>query len=303
METAKKGQSVTIAIPTYNRGAVLLETLNYLGSFDLSPATELLVIDQTSVVDEGLPRACREACGSIPIRYIQQRTPSLTEARNRALREAENEIILFLDDDVWISKELVRAHAAAFCEPGVGAVTGQVYQYPVDVAPTDQNEIPLDVERHFHQNKAGPCSAVIGCNHSVRKEAAMAIGGYDENFTASAHCEDFDLAKRLVASGWTVWYEPNAWLTHRKAQVGGCRVFRYDFKKEWMNTYNFFYFIAKHDIQSFEKRALLFQLLRAGPLRKEIIKRPCLWIGSWCSVRKAYRSARSKRLEVSQKGP
>ena len=79
--------TITVAIPTYRRERVLIETIEQV--FAQNPgADEVLVIDQTAShepeTQEFLER--NEAAGRL--RWIRQCPPSLPAARNRALREA-----------------------------------------------------------------------------------------------------------------------------------------------------------------------------------------------------------------------
>ena len=114
---------LTIAIPTYERGAVLCDTIAYL--LALEPrANEIVIVDQTpkhpSEVDERLRRYEREGA----VRIIRLEKPSIPRAMNTALAAAKSAHVLFLDDDIIPARELVGAHSRAAAEAGMWAVAG-----------------------------------------------------------------------------------------------------------------------------------------------------------------------------------
>ena len=109
----------------------------------------------------------------------------------------------------------------------------------------------------------------------------MAVGGYDEHFVASAHCEDFDIAQRLALAGDRVVYDPEAWLIHLHAPSGGCRVNRDMPWPEWSNTGNLFLYAFRHGVRKRNFGHFFRQALRTGPGRKEVVVRPWRWPAAW----------------------
>jgi hypothetical protein len=62
-------------------------------------------------------------------------------------------------------------------------------------------------------------------NLSVKRERAIAIGGFDENYVGVAYRFETDFALRLVAAGGRIWFSPEAGLRHLKLSMGGLRSF------------------------------------------------------------------------------
>jgi hypothetical protein len=61
-------------------------------------------------------------------------------------------------------------------------------------------------------------------NLSVKRDRALQIGGFDENFPPPVASRfESEFAKRLVRSGGRVWFEPRASLRHLAATTGGTR--------------------------------------------------------------------------------
>ena len=101
-------RSIAIAIPTFGRERVLIETLEDLLALCPTP-NEILVVDQTPVHEPAASKRLDELQQSDRIRLLCQK-PSIPCAMNRALRESASEIVLFLDDDIIPSSDLLSAH-------------------------------------------------------------------------------------------------------------------------------------------------------------------------------------------------
>ncbi len=71
-----------------------------------------------------------------------------------------------------------------------------------------------------------PCwvENVMAGNLSVKREKALAIGGFDENFIPPVSFRfETDFARRMVAAGGRIRFEPNASILHLRAASGGTR--------------------------------------------------------------------------------
>jgi glycosyltransferase involved in cell wall biosynthesis len=91
---------VTVAICTYNRCESLAETLGTLVGQQRTEAADwqVLIVDNNS--SDGTLRVISGFAGRIGVRVVRETRQGLSHARNRALREAHGEWVLFIDDDV-----------------------------------------------------------------------------------------------------------------------------------------------------------------------------------------------------------
>jgi GT2 family glycosyltransferase len=218
---------LTIAIPTYERGAVLCETIEQL--LALEPrAGEIVIVDQTPRHPPDVAARLEAWERANAIRVIRLDAPSITRAMNTALREAKNAHVLFLDDDIIPSPHLAGAHSAAFADPGVWAVVGQVLQPGETPAHFEEAELRRgfvrDLEFRFTHDTPCDVQNVMAGNLSVDRARALAIGGFDERYSAVAYRFETDFALRLVTAGGRIRYEPAASIRHLKAPGGGVRV-------------------------------------------------------------------------------
>lgn len=217
---------VTAAIPTYGREQVLLDTVNGLLAL-LAPPDEILIIDQTQRHEPQVEETLRTLDARGAIRWLRLPEPSIPVAMNQALHQATGELVLFLDDDIIPGANLIEGHRRAYVAEEIWAVTGQVLQ-------PGQSEIEAPAERPrsrwgdlafpYNQNRVAWVDNVMAGNLSVRREAALGIGGFDENFTGVAYRFETDFARRLIAAGGKIRFEPSASIRHLQAPSGGTRM-------------------------------------------------------------------------------
>src|SRR6478735_5452974 len=93
---------VSIIIPLFNRKELIKETLNCLEGY-LHPQTALDII----VVDDGSTDGSAEEVELYypSVKLIRQINAGAPSARNRGLKEAKGEFVLFLDSDDLIEPD------------------------------------------------------------------------------------------------------------------------------------------------------------------------------------------------------
>lgn len=200
---------ITIAIPTYNRQAIAVETIVRLLRF----GAPVIVVDQTPAPHEPL--------ASLPIRLIRLPEPTIPGAMNIAVEAAETDVVLFLDDDIVPSSALLDAHAAAHADPDVWAVVGQILQ-PGE-RPRHVEQPADDLEFRFDADEARFVTNVMAGNLSVKRARFLELGGFDENFVGAAYRFESDFALRVAAAGGKILFEPRASIDHLKLPTGGLR--------------------------------------------------------------------------------
>lgn len=101
---------VSVIIPTMNRPISLGRTLQNMVSGDSLPS-QVIIIDQTQdlrKMQENLHLVEKYKEVFTKIDYIYQENPSSTKARNAGVRHAENEIIVFADDDIDVNHDTIK---------------------------------------------------------------------------------------------------------------------------------------------------------------------------------------------------
>ena len=212
-------------VVTYNRDEPLQQTLECLLKQDPAPR-EVIVVDQSRKHDSKTQQFLDDAIERQQIKYIFQTEPNAQRARNRAIAEACGEVLLFVDDDVVMDEHLVGAHWKNYADPALAAVCG-FYTEPGEVA---LDELPDDCKGpitgwvyfpHCYTKRV-ECYLLPTCNGSIRREVAMQLGGFDENYTYT-HFDDTDFSCRLKKLGAKAVHDPKARLVHLKEMAGGKR--------------------------------------------------------------------------------
>ncbi len=265
-------------------------------------ADEILVIDQTAQHPPEVEKFLREKHEAGEIRWISQETPCLPEAWNRAILEARGEVLLFLDDDVTFEPGFLAAHLANYTDPNVvgisGAMTGEGEQMftPTDTLPLEAAREPFGwMEVPTHVSRRVPKLPMHSLNLSVRRHAALAVGGFDENFGRMAGKVDFDFGWRIgkLFPGRT-WHDPKAAIFHIRAPRGGCRREERWHLPDKDEIYPNVYFFCKN-FSLWSGRRFLWPPIRHRVLNKYNVTRPW-WLpvaaarflsGMWKGVRLA----------------
>jgi len=220
---------ITVAIPTFGRDQVLVGTIRYL--LDQNPAAaEILVMDQTPKHDLSTEEQLRDWDEKGIIRWLRNEAPSITRAMNTALREASYPVVLFVDDDIIPAPDLIRVHAAVYQESSeIWAVVGQVLQpgeEPISrPSSSTENGLCASLDFSFCSTSRDWVKSVIACNLSVRREKALEIGGFDENFVGVAYRFETEFCRRIWKRGGKVLFEPAASIRHLREPKGGTRRF------------------------------------------------------------------------------
>ena len=209
--------AITLAIPTYGREQVLVDSIRYL--LEMAPAdSELLVVDQSPRHEDAVEAELKSWDDAGEIRWIRLEKPSITGAMNHALREAKSPIVLFLDDDIIPEPGLIEGHLAAHSSDLGELIAGRVIQ------PWQEGkDFSNDQTFHFATLKPRPAKLFIGANFSLRRDVALKLGGFDENFVRVAYNYEAEFSHRLLTAGYRIYFEPGATLHHLKSSAGGTR--------------------------------------------------------------------------------
>ncbi len=219
--------AISIVVPTLGRETVLVETLQALLACQPA-AAEILVMDQTPQHLQSTEQFLQAQAGAGRLRWMRLEQPSIPRAMNLGLAQAQSPVVLFVDDDIQPAIDLLAAHLAAHLEfPQVWAVAGQVLQPGESAAerggPSTQRGILADLDFPFWSAERAFVVNVMAGNLSVKRDQALAVGGFDENFEGVAFRFETEFARRLIRRGGQILFEPAASLRHLRASQGGTR--------------------------------------------------------------------------------
>lgn len=117
-----KAEDITVAICTYRRNRLLTDCLKALKAQSISGFTIV-------VIDNDCNAECVDIAQQFRARYYEEPVVGLSSARNRAIQETENAILLFLDDDAIPDRELIKATLSSFENKDVDIVGGMYFHH------------------------------------------------------------------------------------------------------------------------------------------------------------------------------
>ena len=198
---------ISVAVCTHNGAAWLPGCLDALGEVDY-PDFEVIV------VSDGSTDATHAIAEAADVRLlVHDDNRGLSAARNTALAAATGEIVAYIDDDArpdrdwlrYLALEFARSEHAAVGGPNIAPATDRAVADCVANSPGGPVHVLLTDEIAEH---------VPGCNLAVRRDALVAIGGFDEQFRIAG--DDVDVCWRIQEAGDTIGYSPGAMVWHHR---------------------------------------------------------------------------------------
>src|SRR5687767_3515333 len=125
-------KSATVIVCTYNRCESLAETLDSLCQMRVPAeiAWDLIVVDNNSTdATRATVERAAEKWRGLSIRYIFEKTPGLSYARNAGVMASTASIIAFTDDDVLVEEDWLVRIVNAFETRQVQCVGGPIRPY------------------------------------------------------------------------------------------------------------------------------------------------------------------------------
>jgi len=218
-----QSQSVSIIIPTHNRGDVLSRCLTHLYDQSYPPQLmEILVIDDGST-DHTKPLV-REIArnAAVPTRYFQQEQKGPATARNVGIRAAEGNLVAFIGDDILATPTWVEDHVNAHNRRGnksnvavLGFTTWapDIRRTPLMAYLEEDAPFPQFEYKNISTPENLPYRFFYTSNLTMHREFLDEHGMFDEDFPY-AYGEDGELAYRLTRAGLRIVYEPNILAYH-----------------------------------------------------------------------------------------
>ena len=188
------------AADTLDQCLVSLEGLHY-------PSVEIIVVDDGS--RDGTAAIARRHPA---VRLIEMEHGGLSAARNIGLARATGEIVAYTDTDVRVEPEwltylvepMLSSRFAGSGGPNVVPREDPWLAQCVARAPGGPSHVLFDDRIAEH---------VPGCNMAFRRDALVALGGFNPIFTRAG--DDVDLCWRLQERGWRIGFAPCALVWHR----------------------------------------------------------------------------------------
>lgn len=219
--------SVTIMLSTADRPDDLRRALRSITAQRYAGAMEVVVVDNRP--DSGLTSG---VVAEFPqVRLVSERRSGASYGRNAGIAASTGEIIVMTDDDVVAPDEWVARLVESFSRPDVAAVSGNVLPLELDTEAQRLFElygglgkgfVRLEYEAAHYRRRFKPVpawymGATANCAIRASVLADPTVGLFDESLgagTPAGGSEDAYMYYRILNAGFTVVYDPRAWLWH-----------------------------------------------------------------------------------------
>lgn len=253
--------NISTAICTYNRAKFLEKSLTSLikQNFDKNDY-EIIVVDNNSndntkeVVNKFI-----ETYKDFNIRYIFEPVQGLSVARNRAIKEAKSNILLFIDDDAIADENLLKEHLRIYNKfENVSCVGGKILLDFVDGKPDWLDEKFYKFYSYFNisykiiEMKTSVYGANFSINLKIVKEKNIE---FDKSLGRNGNIlnggEEVLFCETLIKYGFKIYYNPYAVVYHIISRDRTNYKYLVNIAKQGVSSY--FYYLYK-----FRKRSKIY---------------------------------------------
>ena len=205
--------TLSVVIPTYDEPERLEAALKSLSQQNYPhEATQIIVVDDASPHLD----AERLHAAIAPLQLLllrNEQNQGRARARNAALRAASGDLFVFLDSDMTVGANFLRAHAQRHQNHAEAVFVGNI-RFAREIPPTSLTRYLEGRGVHrVDTDKPIPFNCFVTGNSSVRRSSLLRVGFFDEDLTAYGG-EDLDLGYRLHLAGIPFYYAPEALSYH-----------------------------------------------------------------------------------------
>jgi len=204
-----KAPRVAVIVPAWNAAATIEPCL-------LAIARQTYAIAECVLFDDGSTDETAAIARRHGVRVIGHEGEPLGPAlgRNRAAAAVDTDLLFFVDADVVLAPDALERLVEPFAAPQVTAAFGSYDASPPSLRASSQY-VNL---RHYFTHQTGEREAQtfwsgIGL---VRRDAFLALGGFDAELFTWPSIEDVELGARILASGGRIRLVPEAQGAHWK---------------------------------------------------------------------------------------
>ncbi len=200
--------AVSVVVPVLNGGETVGDLLTALTHQAGVPRDTTVI-----VVDNGSADSTPQVVSRFPVTYLQESVPGPSAARNRGVSHARGDVVVFVDADTLPTRHWLAEMIAPFGDPANVVVGGRAVDYR-STTPAQRFITQLGARRLEHDFFRSRVPYVAAESMAVRREALIAVGGWDEDLRTA---EDLDVCVRLVRRyGCGIARQPRAVLFTRR---------------------------------------------------------------------------------------
>lgn len=223
MEVVPVDALISVCIPHHNYGAYLKEQLSTLAA-QTYRNFEVIVLDDGSSGKASLEifdQLEQNYAQDKRFRFMRQQNTGLSEARNRLVREAKADYIVFVDADNLSDAGMLAAFSRAIQVSGADCVTCHMAKFRIDEESGERKW--LDTYTPLGACiEAGPyCDPFGDANFIIRKEVFEKLGGF--RHVSQTASEDWEFLATLCLEGYRLEVVPLPLFNYREHGASNMR--------------------------------------------------------------------------------
>lgn len=194
-------KKISVCIATYNGAAKIIKTLKAIVQNTVLPNEIIVFIDGST--DKTLAEISRFGYEDL-IKVYSSTNMGRATARNQAASYAQNELLLFLDDDILIPEQTIERHLHFHEENSKAVLTCPTLTI---LSRNDFSNFKRNLEEKWNKH-AGISTEVTfaAAFFSIGKSTFFQLGGFHDGLMDA---EDYELGIRMATSGVPVMVENN----------------------------------------------------------------------------------------------
>ncbi|MBO6536637.1 MAG: glycosyltransferase [Balneolaceae bacterium] len=206
---------VSVLMITHNRSEELIDTVKNILE-QTHKNIEIIIVENGSL--DAVIQKNRELLKDFDLQYIvSNENLGVSGGRNLALKEANGDVIIEIDDDAVFDDPKSIDNVISFFEknPTIGIQAFQIINYYTRKITNE--EYPFR-DKSRDSNSEGYTTWFIGAGHAFRKELIDEIGLYRDFFPWGSEEQDFSV--RALNAGYEIFYNPEIIVYHKKSPNG-----------------------------------------------------------------------------------
>ena len=210
----------SIAICTHNRSRLVCEAISSIYEHCKCDSFEVVVVNNAST--DSTDEALQELSKTYPIRIFSEPRLGLSHARNTAIKQAQGDYIIFLDDDGEVSETWLEGFTKVLeADNSVGGIGGKIT--PV-YSGTPRKWLDAEARRYYGEYDLGheimEVDWVPGGNSAWKLEAVRQCGGFNPHLgrvgaNPEMGSEESALIAEMLRQGYKFKYAPEALMFHK----------------------------------------------------------------------------------------
>lgn len=219
------GVALSLIICTRNRAASLRRCLDALDTQELADVSgEVVLVDNGSTDNTTEVMEAFAEKAQCPVRFLSEEKPGLGRARNTGVTTASGNVLVFTDDDCYLTPGYIREASTIFDQETFRYCGGRILLH-------DPTDAPCGLNRTEHFQRIPPYSFVRagkikGANMIIHRQVFETIGLFDPQLGAGMpfRFEDIDLIGRASLGGFAGAHIPQLIVYHHHGRKPGLDV-------------------------------------------------------------------------------